>query len=774
MSATESAERKKTACILCSRNCGLEVETDGERLVRIRGDSQHPNSKGYLCQKAARLEHYQNHADRLLHPLKRLPDGGFARIGWEQALAEIADKLVAIRNRHGGDSFAFVGGGGQGNHLGGAYSRQLLPAMGSRYAYNSLGQEKTGDFWVNGRLFGSQTCHTTENVEQADYVLFIGCNPFQSHGIPTARDLLRDLRKDPRRTMVVIDPRRTETAKQAHVHLQLKPGTDAFLLSAMLSIIVREGLHDREFLASRCTGFEAIERELRDVPVEDYVRRADVPLADVERVARGFANANRACVRVDLGTQHTLHTTLNAYLEKLLYLVTGNFGREGGNNLHTSLFPMLGNTDERKKLKGKALKLTAHHRMHPIAGIYPPNILPDEILHSGDDRVRALFADSCNPLLTYADTAAFEKAFAALELLVVVDVAMTETARRAHYVLPASSQFEKWEATGFNLEFPENYFHLRHPLFAPKGETLPEPEIYTRLLENMGEIPRTLPMLSWVARAQPDAAHYLPYVGALAITLARHKAWRPYAASILYRTLGPTLPSGAAAASFILPLAMQYAEQYEAAVKRAGHSGNRLTLGGSLFRAILEGRSGVILSRHEFSEMWSLVRNPDGRVHLVIPEMLEDLRCLQTESPRDGEWPFILFAGERRSYNANQIYRDPKWRKVDQEGAMRIHPADARELGMTDGERVICRSDRGEIEVVLEVDDSVRRGVLTLPHGYGMHYNGSGPLGPEINRLTATDHCDPFTKTPYHKYVPVSLRKQPANAPSEARTSTIV
>lgn len=148
--------------------------------------------------------------------------------------------------------------------------------------------------------------------------------------------------------MVVIDPRRSETAKQADIHLQLKPGTDAYLMAALLAIIVREGLHDRAFLAKHCTGFEEVEKRLLAIPVAEYAQRADVPLAEVERVARGFATARRACVRIDLGIQHTLHTTLNGYLEKLLYLVTGHFGRQGGNNLHAYLLPLLGHTNEKK------------------------------------------------------------------------------------------------------------------------------------------------------------------------------------------------------------------------------------------------------------------------------------------------------------------------------------------------------------------------------------------------------------------------------------------
>lgn len=756
---------EKTACILCSRNCGLTVEIENGRFTRIRGDDEHPVSKGYICQKAARLEHYQHHDDRLTHPLKRQPDGSFARASWDEALNDIAARLLDIRKKHGGDAFAFVGGGGQGNHLGGAYSRQLLAAMKSRYAYNSLGQEKTGDFWVNGRLFGSQTCHTTEDVEHADYVLFIGCNPFQSHGIPNARDTLKELRKDPSRTMVVIDPRRTETAKQADIHLQLRPGTDAFLMAAMLGIILRENLHDRVFIAAHCKDFAQLGAVLLAVPVEEYVRRADVSLSDVQRVARGFAQAARGCVRIDLGIQQSLHTTLNGYLEKLLYLLTGNFGKRGGNNLHTFLLPILGNTDERKSLRGKTLKRTAHHGMHPIGGIYPPNILPDEIEHAGENRLRAVFVDSANPLLTYADTQSHERAFGKLELLVVVDVAMTETARLAHYVLPAASQFEKFEATGFNLEFPDNFFHLRHPLFAPLGECLPEPEIYTRLIEKMGVIPARFPRLERIARLEPKASAHLAYMAALAATFARNKQWIPHAASIVYRTLGKTLPGSATAAAPILPLAMQYATEHYAAVKRAGHRGNRLTLGAALFRAILDGRAGIIISRHEFEDTWSLVRTKDRRVHLAIPEMMVALRALQGEATTGEDYPFVLAAGERRSYNANQIYRNPSWRKVDADGAMRMHPDDARSLTLSEGERAICQSVRGEIEVSIELDEGLRRGMVTLPHGYGMRYKDSAPIGPQLNRLTAGSHCEPFSKTPYHKYVPVHIRRLEATEP---------
>ncbi len=801
----------KTACILCARNCGLNVDIEDSHLVRIRGDEDHPISRGYLCQKAARLDHYQNHEDRLRHPLRRKPDGSFEQISWDVALDEIAQRLLAIRARHGGDAFALVGGGGQGNHLGGAYGKQMLNAMGSRYAYNALAQEKTGDFWINGRLFGRQNCHITEDVEHADFVMFIGTNPYQSHGIPNARDVLRAIKADPARTMVVIDPRRTETAKQADIHLQLKPGTDAFLMSALLALIVREQAHDSEFLARHCTGFEAIEQHLASIPIEAYVQHVDVRLADVERVAREFARANSACVRVDLGIQHTLHSTLNSYLEKLLFLITGNFGKRGGNNLHTHFLPIIGHSDERLVIPGKPLKRTAVHGVFPIGGMYPPNILPDEIMHGGEQRLRAILVDSANPILNFADSQAYRQAFQELELLVVVDVSMTETARLAHYILPAASQFEKFEATGFTLEFPANGFHLRHPILPPLAESLPEPEIYTRLLMKMGVLPgepaptseptgsspkaaspilghpknmelsitrsadkafhakppadsatqqmriKSTGLLAAVARWEPAATQHMAYLATLGLFLKRKKHLRPYAASILYRTLGKALPDGAAAAAPLLPLAVGYALEHGRAVQNAGHRGRKMRLGGALFRAILQQKSGVVLSRHEFDDTWSLLKHPDKKIHLEIPELLAEWRALAAGEEPDAAWPFILQAGERRAYNANQIYRDPSWRKTDKDGALRLHPDDAAELGVADGGQLLCRSERDCIQVTVKFDDSMRRGAVSLPHGYGNCYQSSAPQGPEINRLTSGSRCDPIARTPWHKYVPVRL-----------------
>ena len=276
---------KKTACNLCYINCGIEVLVDDERIAKVRGDRDNPKSQGYLCNKAARIPYYAHHKDRLTTPLRRRADGSFDEIDWDTAIAEISARLRELVDRHGGSSLALYGGGGQGNHAGGAYANALLRAIGSRNVFNALAQEKTGDFWVNGRMFGSQTCHTAEDVHHCDLLFVIGANPWVAHGFVNARDHLNHIRKDASRKLIVVDPRRSETAQMADLHLAVRPGADAFLLGALLATLVRREAIDHEFIAARTLGFAEVRQALLAIPVAAWAAAADVPVADIERCA---------------------------------------------------------------------------------------------------------------------------------------------------------------------------------------------------------------------------------------------------------------------------------------------------------------------------------------------------------------------------------------------------------------------------------------------------------------------------------------------------------
>jgi len=750
----------KTACILCSENCGLRVEVGSDgHLGKIKGDPDHPSSEGYLCQKAARLDHYQNHNDRLDAPLRRRADGSFERVSWDEALSEIAAQLVSLREAHTGRALAYYGGGGQGNHLGGVYGSGLRAAMETDFIYTALAQEKTGDFWVNGKLFGRQTCHVTDDIENADCVLFIGTNPWQAHGIPQARRVLKALSKDPERTMIVVDPRRTETAALADQHIAPRPSTDAFLLTAMLATLVQEDLVDHAFLRAHCTGYARLEAVLRAANVEANAEKCGVSVEEIQRASRALANAKCASVRADLGLQQSLRSTLNSYLEKLLFLLTGNFARPGGNNLHSFLLPLIGHSDADDERTWR----TTVTDMPAIGKLYPPNLLPKEIDSDHPGRVRGLIVDSANPVMSGADTTAYRDAFSKLELLVVIDVALTETAQLAHYVLPASSQLEKWEATFFTLSFPKNTFHLRAPILDPLPGTLPEPEMYRRLVVAMGALPERLTLLSWIAKLDRRWPKLRLYPAALAATFRIAPRLKKQAALVLYETLGNALPDGAKSPAVLWASAHAYAKRQAEAVRRAGHRGRGAALGEALFDAILHSRSGMVLSEHRYEDVWGMVRNPDRKITLAIDPLLDEIAGLEdAEAPTlPAERPLVLAAGERRAYNANTIYRNPSWRRNDLEGSLRVHPEDAERYGLEHGKRARCASRRGSVEVQVEVTDRVRAGVVSLPHGYGLDYPGADGerrrTGPVLNLLTSSEDCDPIAKTPYHKFVPVSV-----------------
>lgn len=743
-----SADWQPTACILCECNCGIVVQTEGRTLARIRGDKDNPASQGYTCNKALRLDHYQNNRARLTSPMRRRADGSYEEIDWDTAITEIAAGFQRIADTHGGDKIFYYGGGGQGNHLGGAYSSSFLKLLGSRYRSNALAQEKTGENWVDVQMYGG---HTRGEFEHAEVSVFVGKNPWMSQSFPRARTVLNEIAKDPARSMVVIDPVVTDTAKLADFHLRVKPGTDAWCLAALAAVLVQENLCNEAFLAEHVHGADEVREVLRTIPVGEYAQRSGVDEELLRAAARRIGAADSVAVFEDLGVQQAPNSTLCSYLNKLLWILTGSFAKRGGQHLHSSFAPLFSLSGVgRSPVTGSPI----------IAGLVPSNVVPQEILTDHPDRFRAMIVESANPAHSIADSGNCRAAFETLELLVVVDVAMTETARLAHYVLPAASQFEKPEATFFNFEFPRNEFHLRHPLFEPVPGTLAEPEIWARLVRALGVIgDDDLRPLREAAKQGRDA-----YTNAFFTELAANPALGKVLPFVLYETLGPTLPDGLAGAAALWGLAQKAAVTYPDAVRRAGHAD-----GNALFDAILSGKSGVTFSVHEYADDWALMSHADRKIKLVIPEMLDDIRALTNDTPEltSAEFPIVLSAGERRAFTANDILRDPSWRKRDADGALRVSVEDAQALGLVDGARARITTAAGSAEAVVEVSETMLPGHASLPNGFGLDFvDADGKTrvpGVAPNALTSTDWRDPYAGTPWHKHVPARIEAVPAD-----------
>ena len=742
---------KSTACILCECNCGIEVELggeDGRRFVRVRGDDAHPFSRGYACEKAHKLDLYQNGPHRLTKPLRRRADGSYEEIDWETAIREVAARFVAIRDAHGGDTIFYYGGGGQGNHLPGAYGRATRAVLGSRHRSSALAQEKTGEFWVATKMIGG---YTRADFEHAEVALFLGKNPWFSHGIPRARVTLREIAKDPNRTLIVVDPRRTESAELADVHLQVKPGTDAFLLAAMVGVIVQEGLVAEDWLAAHADGLEEVARHFAALDVARYAERCGVGEELVRSTARRIATASSLATFEDLGVQMNRHSTLVSYLHKLLVLLTGNYGKKGAAYRATPLVPLAVGGDD-----GKTTPVTG---ARVIGGLTPCNVIPDEILTDHPKRFRAMLVESGNPAHSVADSRRMREALEALDLLVVIDVAFSETARLADYVLPVASQFEKAEATFFNFEFPRNYFHLRRALLDPPEGLFSEAELHARLVEAMGAMPTEVVAElrgAWKESRGAFRAKFLELV-------LGNRALFGLAPVILYRAIGDLLPKGLAEGAAVWGLCQIAAQQNGASLTRAGFGADPYEAAEALFDAILENESGTVFSVDEWEESFARVHTSNGRIQLAVAELFAELDGLATEPEpsADAAFPFVLSAGERRSFTANTILRNPDWRKKDRAGALRMHPDDAERLGVADGGRVRVSTKRGSAEALVEISDRMQPGHVSLPNGLGVDFpTEAGSLdktGVAPNELTASEDRDWVAGTPWHKNVPARI-----------------
>jgi len=342
---------------------------------------------------------------------------------------------------------------------------------------------------------------------------------------------------------------------------------------------------------------------------------------------------------------------------------------------------------------------------------------------------------------------------------VCIDVFMTETARHSDYVLPAATQYEKFESTFFNFDFPKNVFHLRARLYPPPPGPLPEAEIHARLCEALGAITDAdVAPLREAARAGRAA-----YAQAFLARVMTNPRLTHLAPVLLYRSM--ELPDDQREGAVLFGLVARLAMQQPASLARAGFAGTPIEVADALFSAILANPSGLVFAVDEWDGVLRRVATADRKIHLELPDLLDELGRLVAASAaaaRDDAFPFVLSAGERRSFTANTILRDPSWRKKDGGGALRVHPDDAAALGVGTGDAVRLTTRRASVVVAIEVTDSMQPGHVALPNGLGLSYPtdaGEVATGVAPNELTASEDRDPFVGTPWHKHVPARLER---------------
>ena len=730
--------------------CGLEVRIEDNQIVKSRGDKDNLNSQGYVCRKGLNIRYHQHHAGRLLYPLKRV-GGRFERISWDRAINEIAAGLKAIVDEHGPRSLALMGGGTIACMSQGLFSVGLLRAMGSQYFYNALAQELTGRYWADGECFGNQNRHTVPDLEHTDMVLIVGKNPMMSHHSPRARKHWPAFAKDPDNVLVVVDPRVSETAKLADIHLALRPGTDALLYRAMIAIIIQNNWQSQAYIDEHVSGFDKIRPLFENFDARAAIEVCELDYDQVVKVCRLFTT-RRSSHESDLGVLMNRHSTLISYLENVLRAICGRIGAKGGNLFSTGLMSG-GPTKVRNRDKEALAWRTAATDFFPITNLYPPNVMPEEILSDQPDHLRTVIVSGANPLRSFADTSQYENAFGALDLLVTVDIAMTETAALSHYVLPALSAYESYDAGMQPHGFPDVFMQVRHPVVKPQGEQLEAAEIFTRLADALGLVPEIPEKL----QAAADSGDRLRFGAELMAFVGENPNAGRAMQYILAKTLGRSIGSVNLACQWSRLITLPPWAQEKAV--RAGFTPGP-TIGDELFQAVINAPGGLIVGSVDPDEWdhFKAIATADGRIHLDVPEMLEWIEEIEParelenlNSGRD-EYPLIMSSGLHFDGNANTQMRDPAWNEGKTYHWFRMHPDDAAGQGLEDGQMVRVITEAGREEIELKIDATTRPGYALMPHGFGLVHQGK-KHGANANRLAKNTHRDRLAGTPFHRYI---------------------
>ncbi|PKM22420.1 MAG: dehydrogenase, partial [Gammaproteobacteria bacterium HGW-Gammaproteobacteria-14] len=493
-------------CNLCEAMCGIEIEVDGDQVVAIRGDQADPFSRGHICPKAVALQDLHQDPDRLRAPVKRTAEG-WKEISWEQALDETAERLLGIRDRYGRESVAFYAGNPTAHNHGALL--MLVPfirALGSRNRYSATSVDQLPHMLACLEMFGHQLLFPIPDIDHTDFFLVIGGNPMASNGsIMTAPDIRNRLKAIRARggQLVVVDPRKTETAALADQHFFIRPGTDVFLLLGMLQVIFAEGLARPGRLAAMTDGLDLLESLVKGWTPERVAGQTGIDAELVRGLARDFAASNAGSAYCRVGTTTSRHSGLSAWLVYALNIVTGNLDRRGGIMVTQPAFDVValaalsGDTGGFDRYRSRVRQLPE------FGGEFPVATLADEILTPGDGQVKALVTHAGNPVLSCPDGHRLDRALSGLDFMVSIDFYINETTRHADIILPPTGQLEHAQFDPvFHALAVRNTIKFSPPLFAPAAGAMHDWQILSALIARLSG--RTL-----AQRIRANATHAL-------------------------------------------------------------------------------------------------------------------------------------------------------------------------------------------------------------------------------------------------------------------------
>lgn len=731
-------------CPLCEATCGLALTVDGSTVTAARGDRDDVFSRGFICPKGASFGAVDSDPDRLRTPLVRR-DGVLREATWEEAFDAVAAGVRPVVERYGPHAVGVVLGNPNVHTMAGAlYPNVLLGALGTRSLFTASTLDQMPKHVSSGLLFGDANAIPVPDLDRTDHLLLIGANPLESNGsLCTAPDFPGRLKALRARggTLTVVDPRRTRTAKLADRHVAIRPGTDALLLAAMAHVLYEEDLVDLGALTPHVTGIGEVRDAVRDFTPESVAAVCDVD-ADVTRaLARELAAAPTAAVYGRIGSCTVPHGTLASWLVDVLNILTGNLDRPGG-----ALFPQAA-TDRtpRPAGPGRGFALGRWHSRvsgHPEAkGELPLSALAEEIDTATDagEPVRALLTIAANPVLSAPDGDRLDKALDSLDFMVSVDPYLNETSRHAHVVLPPPPPAQSpHHDFAFNTLAVRNQVRYTRPAVPLEPGRMAETEILARL---------TL-AVTGAHGADPAA------VDATVIEQTLAKAVREPHSPVHGRDPGDltALLTGENGPERRLDLML------------------RLGPYGDGFGARPDGLTLARLLAHPHGidlgplcpRLPQPLKTRSGKIELLPEPIAADLpRLVRARAERPAG---LVLVGRRHLRSNNSwMHNIPALTGGSNRCTLHLHPEDAARLGVRDGQPVRVKGAGGAVTAPAEVTDTVRPGVVSLPHGWGHDRPGTrqthaaGDPGVNVNQLLDGGTLDPLSGNAVLNGVPVEL-----------------
>jgi len=714
-------------CPLCEACCGLDVQIESGKVIAIRGQKTDVFSAGYLCPKGVALKDLHEDPDRLRTPLIKR-NGEFVEASWDEAFAEIERRLTAVRTQHGANAVAVSAGNPSGHKFGLIlYFGRLLKALGSRNVFSASTLDQMPKQLSSGLMFGAWLSIPVPDIERCDHLLILGANPMASNGslwtVPDFRGKAKAMRERGGK-IVVVDPRRNETADIADRHVPIRPGGDAFLLLGMVNTLFAEGLVRLGRIGEHVAGVAEVQAAMQPFTPEAVAARCGIDAQTIRGLARELAAAERAAVYGRLGTCTQEYGSLSSWLIDVLNVLTGHLDEPGCAMFPKS--PAFSVNTEGKPGIGRGV-VTGRHRSRvsgapEVFGELPTGCLAEEIETPGEGQIKAFITIASNPVMSSPNGARLAAALDQLDFMLSLDIYLNETTRHADVILPGLSPLED---THYDVALPQLAYR-NAARYSPAA--LPPPAGHPREWESMVRL---------IAIAQGKGAGI--DVQTFDTELLRADLQRQFGdqtdavMAAISRHTGPERR---------LDLALRMGAYGDAFGKNPG---------GLTLAKLMDSPDGIDLGPLK-PRVPEMLRTPSGKIELAPPSLIDDVKRAATALQQPA--PEMVIVGRRQVRSNNSwMHNLPTLAKGPFRCTALVNPADAQRLGLTEGAlaRIARGSSGRHIEAQVEISDEIMQGVISLPHGWGHALPGARLSvaaerpGANLNDVLDEDLRDPLS-----------------------------